>query len=100
VPPKKVTCPSCGAEVILGKFCLECGAELITESQAKLADDVVEQIAERAKQKIIEELDRRAKPKPPETIPTPGPAPENTVPAGGPTVPAPKAAGAGRFFKP
>jgi hypothetical protein len=84
MPPKKVKCPSCGSEVVLGKFCHACGAELIDESKAVLGEDVIEQIADRTTKKVLEELRKDAKPANPE--------PE--------TKPAEKSDGtAGRFFK-
>jgi hypothetical protein len=52
--PAKTTvkCPSCEAEVFAGKYCLECGAVLITEKSAIIEDDVIEKIAEAVYQKI------------------------------------------------
>lgn len=52
--PKKITCPSCEAEVFAGKYCLECGAELETPEKAVFSEDAIENLADRVANKILE----------------------------------------------
>lgn len=98
--PQIVKCPSCQEDVTLGKFCLSCGAELVTERSARLGEDVLEQIAERAADKMIERLEKRERDK----IPAAGAPPPAADPTAGASPPAPAAEESpkqkgGRFWK-
>ena len=77
---KTIKCPSCQSDVLAEKFCFACGVELVSQSQAKLGNEVIEQIAERVKEKIVAEL-RKPPEKPAEPPPAKPPEGTNGPPA-------------------
>jgi len=55
----RIECPSCGEEVLAGKYCIKCGAVLIAERTARLSPDVLEEIAEKVAAKLEARLAAR-----------------------------------------
>ena len=56
-----IKCPSCGKEMIAGKYCAECGAELVPGTETmrpneKFVDELAEKVAGRAGDIVIDRL--------------------------------------------
>jgi hypothetical protein len=77
---KTIKCPSCQSSVAAGKFCLSCGAVLISETEAQIFNE--DQLVEKIADKVIEKFDARdkARAEPPAEPPKPEEKPASEQP--------------------
>lgn len=56
VDKKQRACPSCGFRMLGGKFCPECGAELVDEQTMRPSDSYTDELVERTAARTVELL--------------------------------------------
>ena len=81
-PEKKMRCPSCGFEMIGGKYCPQCRAELVDVNTVRPAPEWEDQMVERISSRVAEKLQPKSPATPPEVPPQTGEpinAPKKTI---------------------
>lgn len=74
--PIKRKCPSCGYEMLGGKYCPQCRAELVDTETVKPSDAWLNELVEKTAKRTAELLSTKPpEAEPPAPAPAPGPAP-------------------------